>query len=95
MSAVRDETSKLIKDNFAVRAYGEHQRWNHSQIKEIKEKDKQTTYALRSGYIQHVDYNYLIKWANKNKMVLEANFQVGDYVPNGSPYFIIGRLTTK
>ncbi len=87
ISTVRNETSKLIKETFADRTYGEHQHWDHSQIQEIKEKDKQTTYALRSGYIQHVDYNYLIQWASKNNMVLEANFQVGDYVPKGMPVF--------
>ncbi|MFD1336622.1 DUF2254 domain-containing protein [Oceanobacillus iheyensis] len=95
ISTVRNETSKLIKETFEDRSYGEHQHWDHSQIDEIKEKDKQTTYALRSGYIQHVDYKYLINWASKNKMVLEANFQVGDYVPKGMPVFYYWSFNDK
>ncbi|MFS0749407.1 DUF2254 domain-containing protein [Oceanobacillus sp. 1P07AA] len=95
ISTVRNETSKLIKETFADRTYGEHQHWDHSQIKGIKEKDKQTTYALRSGYIQHIDYNHLINWASKNKMVLEANFQVGDYVPKGMPVFYYWAFNDK
>ncbi|UJL46424.1 DUF2254 domain-containing protein [Virgibacillus sp. NKC19-16] len=87
IGTIRNDTSKIIREAFAERAYGEHQHWDHSQIESIREEDRQTIYASRSGYIQKIDYNYLINWATTNHLVLEANFQVGDYVPKGMPVF--------
>ncbi|WP_020008272.1 DUF2254 domain-containing protein [Salinicoccus albus] len=84
---IRNKTSKLIQENFAERMYGEHQHWDHSQIQQFKEKNSQTIYARRSGYVQQVNYDFLINWAAENNMVLEATFQVGDYVPKGMPAF--------
>ncbi|WP_449354776.1 DUF2254 domain-containing protein [Virgibacillus natechei] len=87
IGTIRNDTSKIIREAFEERTYGEHQHWDHSQIENIRKKDRQTIYAKRSGYIQKVDYNYLINWTTKNNLVLEANFQVGDYVPKGMPVF--------
>ncbi|GGJ96095.1 hypothetical protein GCM10007063_18170 [Lentibacillus kapialis] len=87
IGVIRNKTSELIKNTFAERAYGKHQHWDHSQIENIREKDRQVIQARRSGYIQQVNYNYLIDWASDNNMVLEAYFQVGDYVTKGMPVF--------
>ncbi|WP_373894399.1 DUF2254 domain-containing protein [Virgibacillus sp. CBA3643] len=87
IGTIRNDTSKIIREAFEERTYGEHQHWDHSQIENIRKKDRQTIYAKRSGYIQKVDYNYLINWTTTNNLVLEANFQVGDYVPKGMPVF--------
>jgi len=85
IGTIRNETSNLIKETFEERTYGEHQHWDSQQIENIREKDRQTAYAIRSGYIQQVNYEFLIDWAANNNVVLEANFQVGDYVMKGMP----------
>ncbi|MFD1066975.1 DUF2254 domain-containing protein [Oceanobacillus locisalsi] len=87
IGVIRNKTLELIKETFAERTYGQHQHWDHSQVQNIREKDSKTIHARRSGYVQKVNYNYLIKWASTNNMVLEATFQVGDYVPEGLPVF--------
>lgn len=89
IGTIRNETSKIIRQAFAERAYGEHGDWDDSQIEQIRKKDSQIIYARRSGYIQKVDYRYLINWASTNNLVLQANFQVGDYVPKGMPIFYL------
>lgn len=92
VGVIRNKTSELIRETFAERTYGEHQHWDHSQIKNIRAKDGQTIYAQRSGYIQQVNYNYLINWAADKHMVLEATFQVGDYILKGMPLFYFWSL---
>lgn len=87
IGTIRNGTSKIIRQAFAERSYGKHQHWDHSQIENMRRNDSQTIYARRSGYIQKVDYHYLINWATTNNLVLQANFQVGDYVPKGMPIF--------
>ncbi|GAA0429624.1 DUF2254 domain-containing protein [Lentibacillus halophilus] len=87
IGVIRNKTSNLIKETFQERSYGEHQHWDHSQTESIRKRERKTIEARRSGYIQQVDYNYLINWAANNDMVLEATFQVGDYVPKGMPVF--------
>ncbi|MBP1948560.1 DUF2254 domain-containing protein [Virgibacillus litoralis] len=95
IGVIRNKTSELIKETFSERTYGEHQHWDHSQIENIREKDRQMINARRSGYIQQVNYNYLIKWATNNDMVLEATFQVGDYVPKGMSVFYFWSLGNR
>lgn len=92
IGVIRNKTSELIRETFAERTYGEDQYWDHSQIEIIREKERQMIHARRSGYIQQVNYKYLINWASDNDMVLEATFQVGDYVPKGMPVFYFWSL---
>ncbi|GMA08827.1 hypothetical protein GCM10025886_19780 [Tetragenococcus halophilus subsp. flandriensis] len=92
IGTLRDKTSKTIRETFVERTYGEHKHWDLSQIENMKTNEKQTIYSRRAGYIQHVNYKNLINWATRNDMVLEATFQVGDYVPQEMPVFYFWSL---
>lgn len=87
IGTIRNEASKVIKRTFEEKNYGGHQDWEHSEIDRLETKDKKTIFAKRSGYIQKIEYGYLIQWARQNNLILEANFQIGGYVPKGMPVF--------
>ncbi|GAB4074275.1 DUF2254 domain-containing protein [Barrientosiimonas marina] len=87
IGVLRNKTSALIARTFEEHSYGEHPNWDQTQTNTIRQNERKTIEARRSGYVQLVDYKYLISWASTNNIVLEATFQVGDYVPKGLPVF--------
>ncbi|WP_181350218.1 DUF2254 domain-containing protein [Thalassobacillus sp. CUG 92003] len=84
---IRKSTSNMINQTFSNKKEHEASDWDEQELDNMKAPDYGTIYASQSGYMQNVEMNPLINWAKQHNVLLEANFQIGDYIQKSMPLF--------
>ncbi|MFD1019281.1 DUF2254 domain-containing protein [Thalassobacillus hwangdonensis] len=84
---IRYRTTKIIRGTFSKRDFQEKTEWDEEEITALKREDPQVILANETGYIQQLQLKNLIQWAKEEGAVLEAEFDIGDYIQEGMPIF--------
>ncbi|MCA0985082.1 DUF2254 domain-containing protein [Halobacillus yeomjeoni] len=84
---IRKSGSSLIQSTFEEKDFYQSSTWDQNELDDLNEEEKRPVYAQRSGYLQAVRIESIIGWAKQNHMIIEANFQIGDYIQKGMPIF--------
>ncbi|MYL30506.1 DUF2254 domain-containing protein [Halobacillus halophilus] len=95
IGTIRKSTSDLINRTFSEKNYDSYTDWDQEDIEERKKPEKSVIPTGKSGYIQSVNYSSLIQWAEKNEVLLETAFSMGEYIQKGMPLFYYWGETQK
>ncbi|RDY67291.1 DUF2254 domain-containing protein [Halobacillus trueperi] len=87
IGAIRKSTSTLIAKTFEEKDYQTATEWDDSELKALDRSQAHVIPAQKSGYVQSVQYDSLIKWAKNHTLILETSFLMGDYIQKGMPLF--------
>lgn len=82
---LRKDATRVIRDAFKESNFTENEKWDDEEIAKIKHTNMETIYAKNPGYVQHVEWAELIKWAIKKDCVIEVQVNTGDFLPEGYP----------
>ncbi|ARI78873.1 DUF2254 domain-containing protein [Halobacillus mangrovi] len=84
---IRKSTSTVIERTFEQKNYNEAVEWDQEEINRLKQSDLNEVKADQSGYLQGIQFKPFIEWAKNQNIIMEANFNIGDYVQKGMPIF--------
>ncbi|MCS1351876.1 DUF2254 domain-containing protein [Mechercharimyces sp. CAU 1602] len=84
---IRSSASQVIQTTFSDEKYHVEEDWDLHDIKSLQTSVGRTIAAPHSGYIQRIQFQPLLRWAQQNNLLLEAHFRVGDYIQKGLPLF--------
>ncbi|MEC2159184.1 DUF2254 domain-containing protein [Virgibacillus halodenitrificans] len=92
---LRKDATRVIRDTFKESHFPENEKWDSEEIKKIKQTNMETIYAMNPGYVQHVEWTELIKWAIKKDCVIEVQVNTGDFLPEGYPIMHVYQVDKK
>lgn len=58
---IRNDAAKVIQNVYKKENYEEYEKWDEAEIKKIKDMKKKDIYTERSGYVQIIEWNNLVK----------------------------------
>ncbi|WJE16902.1 DUF2254 domain-containing protein [Halobacillus sp. ACCC02827] len=87
ISEIRDRTSGLIRKTYQDKSYKQSGEWSEDALHSIRAGEPFFINSKVTGYIQYIQIGPLIKWAKREDAVIEATFQIGDYIQKGMPLF--------
>ncbi|KHE71901.1 DUF2254 domain-containing protein [Halobacillus sp. BBL2006] len=89
---IRKSTSGIIEKTFTEKDYNESVEWDQEEINRLKQTGSNEIRANQSGYLQGIQYKPFLEWARSQGVVMEANFNIGDYIQKGMPIFYYWQL---
>ncbi|SET16650.1 Uncharacterized membrane protein [Oceanobacillus limi] len=88
------DSTRVIENLKQKKKYGEHEAWDDKEIEEIKTV-VYDVHATASGYIQKIDWLFLVNWAKKNGCIIEIPYHIGAYVTKHLPMLKIYQLKSQ
>lgn len=92
ISNIHSDSTKVIKDTFAQKEFGEHEFWNQVEIDQVRQQRKVRLLATEAGYIQKIEWKSLLEWAKEKDAVIELHEKIGDYMTKDLPLLTVYRL---
>lgn len=90
IETMKNEGIKIVEELYKKQqSYRKYSTWNENEILEFKEVAKTIVKSKHSGYVQNIQWNAIVKWANKHNSLIELHVQPGSYIPKDLPIMTI------
>ncbi len=80
IASIRDDGTKIIKRSDKEVDFVESEEWNEEEINGLGKLQITKIPTLKSGYVQKIDWDGLVRWAMKHECVIRVHVHVGDFV---------------
>lgn len=90
ISLLKNEGSQAIEAIYKKdQSFIGYSEWEEKEILDLVTKEKTILKSKHSGYVQNINWEGIIAWAEKNNSVVELHVEAGSFIPKHLPYMTI------
>ncbi|MDY0406791.1 DUF2254 domain-containing protein [Virgibacillus sp. 179-BFC.A HS] len=89
IATIRVDGSRVISHMYKERDFQVCETWDRQEIERATSNASQPVHAIKSGYVQTIDWKKLVEWAVYHDQFIQMNVQIGDFVIRDYPIMYV------